>query len=125
MKSCVLIGTSNFVFCSLQVKHSRRSESSYGTDFCQLIDIYARKKKIDETKRTLISQEFHGQSNSDHSSASDFNDIEDSDIEKSDDENSTKENGSICPRKKQMSVEYLENEIDVFQSVEDWDGIIL
>ncbi|XWS42390.1 hypothetical protein CRYUN_Cryun16bG0010400 [Craigia yunnanensis] len=103
------------------VKHSRRSESSYGTDFCQLIDIYARKKKIGETKRTLISQEFHGQSNLDHSSASDFNDIEDSDIDKSDDENSTKENGSICPRKKQISVEYLENEVDVFQSVEDWD----
>ncbi|XVF31367.1 hypothetical protein REPUB_Repub16aG0139700 [Reevesia pubescens] len=77
--------------------------------------------RIGETKRTLISQEFHGQSDSDHSSASDFNDIEDSDINKSDDENSTKENGSISSREKEMSVEYLENEIDVFQSVEDWD----
>ncbi|XVF31366.1 hypothetical protein REPUB_Repub16aG0139600 [Reevesia pubescens] len=103
------------------VKHSRTSESSYGMDFRQLIDVYARKKRIGETKGTLISQEFHGQSDSDHSSASDFNDIEDSDINKSDDENSTKENGSISSREKEMSVEYLENEIDVFQSVEDWD----
>ncbi|XP_022719419.1 ATP-dependent DNA helicase Q-like SIM isoform X2 [Durio zibethinus] len=103
------------------VKHSRTLESSYGTDFCQLIDVYARKKKIGETKQTLISQEIHGQSDSDHSSACVFNDIEDSDIDKSDDENSTKENGPISSREKQMSVEYLENEIDVFESVEDWD----
>ncbi|XVE63048.1 hypothetical protein DITRI_Ditri06bG0168500 [Diplodiscus trichospermus] len=103
------------------VKHSRTLESSYGKDFCHLIDIYARKKKIVESNRTLISQEFNGQSDSDHSSASDFNDVEDSDTDKHDDENSTKENGSISSREKQMSVEYLENEIDVFQSVEDWD----
>ncbi|XVF57497.1 hypothetical protein PTKIN_Ptkin06aG0210000 [Pterospermum kingtungense] len=102
------------------VKHSRTS-SSYRTDFCQLIDIYSRKNKFGETKRTLISREFHGQSDSDPSSISDFNDMEDSDIDKSDAEDSTKENCSNSSREKQMSVEYLENEIDLFQSVEDWD----
>lgn len=109
----------------MQVKDSRTSKSSYRKDFCQLIDIYARKNKIGETKQTLISEEFHGQYDSDQSSSSGFNDIEDSDTDKCDDENSTKENGSNSSREKQMSVEYLENEIDVFQSVEDWDGIIL
>ncbi|XVF57499.1 hypothetical protein PTKIN_Ptkin06aG0210200 [Pterospermum kingtungense] len=105
------------------VKHSRTLRSSYTTDFCELIDIYARKNKIGETKQTLISQEFHGLSDSDHFSTSDINDIEDSVIDKSDTENSTKENGSDSPRERQMSVEYLENEIDIFQSVEDWDVV--
>ncbi|OMP03312.1 hypothetical protein COLO4_10505 [Corchorus olitorius] len=103
------------------VKHSRTTSSSYETDFSQLIDVYARKKKIGERKQTLIAQEFHGQSDSDQSSGSDLNDSEDSDIDKSDDENSNQKNGSISSRERQMSVEYLENEVDVFKSVEDWD----
>ncbi|GMI65368.1 RECQ helicase SIM [Hibiscus trionum] len=98
------------------VKHSRTSASSYGTDFCQLIDVYARKKKIDEMKQPPVSHEFHCQSDSDNSSASDFNDIEESD-----DENSGKENGPNSSGERQMSVEYLENDVDIFQRVEDWD----
>ncbi|XP_021283335.1 ATP-dependent DNA helicase Q-like SIM [Herrania umbratica] len=101
------------------VKHSRTSESSYETDFRQLIDLYARKKMIGEKKQALISQE----SDSDQSSASDLNDIEESDIDKSDNENSSKQNGSISSREKQMSVEYLENEVDIFPCVEYLDVV--
>ncbi|XP_052480031.1 ATP-dependent DNA helicase Q-like SIM [Gossypium raimondii] len=103
------------------VKHSRKSVSSYGTDFCQLIDVYARKKKDDGMKQPLVSHESHCPSDSDKFSGSGFNDIQNSDIEESDDESSEKENGSIPSRGRQMSVEYLENEVDVFQSAEDWD----
>ncbi|KAK8589271.1 hypothetical protein V6N12_023673 [Hibiscus sabdariffa] len=98
------------------VKHSRTSAPSYGTDFSQLIDVYARNKKIDEMKQPSVSCEFHCQSDSDNSYASDFNDIEESD-----DENSGKENGPNSSRERQMSVEYLENDVDIFQHVEDWD----
>ncbi|KAL4351311.1 hypothetical protein GQ457_06G020920 [Hibiscus cannabinus] len=98
------------------VKHSRTSTASYGTDFCQLIDVYARNKKIDEMKQPSVSREIHCQSDSDDSYASDFNDIEESD-----DENSGKENGPNSSRERQMSVEYLENDVDIFQHVEDWD----
>lgn len=98
--------------------------SSYSTDFCQLIDVYARKKKIDEMKQPLVSHESHCPSDSDDFSGSGFNDIQNIDIEESDDESSEKENGSIPSRGRQMSVDYLENEVDVFQSVEDWDGIV-
>ncbi|MBA0619017.1 hypothetical protein Godav_028272 [Gossypium davidsonii] len=103
------------------VKHSRKSVSSYGTDFCQLIDVYARKKKVDGMKQPLVSHESHCPSDSDKFSGSGFNGIQNSDIEESDDESSEKENGSIPSRGRQMSVEYLENEVDVFQSAEDWD----
>ncbi|KAA3472653.1 ATP-dependent DNA helicase Q-like SIM [Gossypium australe] len=103
------------------VKHSRKSLSSYSTDFCQLIDVYARKKKVDGMKQPLVSHESHCQSDSDKFSGSGFNDIQNSDIEESDDESSEKENGSFPSRGRQMSVEYLENEVDVFQSAEDWD----
>ncbi|KAK8712518.1 hypothetical protein V6N13_147757 [Hibiscus sabdariffa] len=98
------------------VKHSRTSAASYGTDFCQLIDVYARNKKIDEMTQPSVSREIHCQSDSDNSYASDFNDIEESD-----DENSGKENGPNTSRERQMSVEYLENDVDIFQHVEDWD----
>lgn len=45
----------------------------------------------------------------------------------SDDEEvyAVKENGSIASKGKEMSVEYLENDVDIFQGVDDWDGMSL
>lgn len=35
---------------------------------------------------------------------------------------SMKENGSTAMKGKEMSIEYLENDVDVFHGVDDWDG---
>ena len=52
--------------------------------------------------------------------------IEDSYSGRDDDEvYSVKENGSIASKGKEMSVEYLENDVDIFQGVDDWDGMSL
>lgn len=55
-----------------------------------------------------------------------MNNIEDSYSGRDDDEvYSMKENGSIGSKGKEMSVEYLENDVDIFQGVDDWDGMSL
>ncbi len=92
-----------------------------------MIDKYVRKRKTGDKKQTIISEEFDdtscGSDNCSISEANDLNDIEDSYTDGDVDEvNSTKENGSIASKGKKMSVEYLENDVDVFQSVDDWDG---
>ncbi|KAK7820090.1 atp-dependent dna helicase q-like sim [Quercus suber] len=100
------------------VKHSRTSSlASYAKDFSELIDIYVRKRKNGEKKQTIISEELD-----DSSYGSDSYEIEDSytggDVDEVD---STEENGLTASKGKEMSVEYLENDVDVFQSVDDWD----
>jgi len=55
-----------------------------------------------------------------------LNNIEDSYSGRDDDEvYSVKENGPIASKGKEMSVEYLENDVDIFQGVDDWDGTSL
>ena len=108
-----------FTCCHLQVKHSRTSSlASYAKDFSELIDIYVRKRKTGEKKQTIVSEELD-----DTSYGSDSYEIEDSytggDVDEVD---STEENGLTASKGKEMSVEYLENDVDVFQSVDDWDG---
>ncbi|PON81702.1 DNA helicase, ATP-dependent [Trema orientale] len=105
------------------VKHSRTSsQSSYKKDFGELIDIYGRKTKAGGKKHI---QEFSGASGSiseaDATSGNDSTDVEDCDSERDDEIYSTEQNGSRISKGKEMSVEYLENEVDVFQSVDDWD----
>ncbi|KAM3704815.1 hypothetical protein ACJW31_03G034300 [Castanea mollissima] len=100
------------------VKHSRTSSpSSYAKDFSELIDIYVRKRKTGEKKQTITSEELD-----DTSYGSDSYEIEDSytggDVDEVD---SMEENGLTASKGKEMSVEYLENDVDVFQSVDDWD----
>lgn len=108
-----------------QVKHSRTSsQSSYRKDFHELIKMYMRKAKAREKKEI---QEFNGASVSiseiDAISENDSTDVEDGDSDRDDEMYSMKENGSKISKGKEMSIEYLENEVDVFQSVDDWDGI--
>lgn len=125
-----------FTYCHLQVKHSRTSSpSSYEKDFRELIDIYVRKRKSGDKKQTVISQELDDESDgsdsdsiseADRISPTDLNNIEDSYSGRDDDEvYSVKENGSIASKGKEMSVEYLENDVDIFQGVDDWDGTSL
>ncbi|GLT94903.1 hypothetical protein SLE2022_126150 [Rubroshorea leprosula] len=104
------------------VKHSRTSSSSsYEKDFSQLIGMYARKKNIGGKKQTVISQEFDDQSDSDHSFLSGLDDFEAGGIGEDDEIYSTKGNASTVSKEKEMSIEYLENDVDVFRSVDDWD----
>lgn len=114
----------------LQVKHSRTSSpSSYKKDFCQLIDHYALKKTTNEAKCVITAKEIHNgfnfcsQSSMSEAELEDENDSEDDCSDTDDDGNKFPDsNGSTAMEGKKMSVEYLENEVDVFQSVDDWDG---
>jgi Werner syndrome ATP-dependent helicase len=100
-----------------------------------LIGIYAGKKRSNEKKWSSIAEELDDCSDSsadnsisdgDVSSPNDMNRIEDDCCDVDGDElNLTKENGSTASREKEMSIEYLENDVDVFHIVDDWDGIHL
>ncbi|KAK3200246.1 hypothetical protein Dsin_023661 [Dipteronia sinensis] len=112
------------------VKHSiTSSPASYKKDFCQLIDIYIRKGKTSEKEKTSVLQELDDQSDSSASIgisgpdriSPNYN-IEDGNIDEDDDEvNSTMENVPNASWEEEMSVEYLENDVDVCQNVDDWD----
>ncbi|KAJ9681906.1 hypothetical protein PVL29_018003 [Vitis rotundifolia] len=116
------------------VKHSRTSSpSSYEKDLSELIDVYT-KSKVGEKKQKIFSQDLDDASDDSTSSAdrslSEADRMSPSDVEnngdgysgENDDEaNSSQENGSAASKQRQMSVEYLENEVDLFQSVDDWD----
>lgn len=102
--------------------------SSYGKDFDELIKLYGRKQKTDEKKKVFISEEpqevFHS---SDASKLSETDSVSPYDLDDDDDIegyisvlHSKSTDGS--KREKELSVEYLENDIDVFQSADDWDG---
>ncbi|KAJ6305917.1 hypothetical protein OIU78_021282 [Salix suchowensis] len=114
------------------VKHCRTSSpSSYGKNLSHLIGIYAGKKKSNEKKWSSIGEEVddcsdnstdNSISDGDVSSPNGMNRIEDDCCDVDDDElNLTKENGSAASREKEMSIEYLENDVDVFHTVDDWD----
>ncbi|XP_024029103.1 ATP-dependent DNA helicase Q-like SIM isoform X2 [Morus notabilis] len=108
------------------VKHSRTSSpSSYKKDFQELINIYARTRKAGEKKQMIFLQESNTASDSisevDAISENDLSDVEEGYSESDDGVYPTKQHGSRISKGKEMSVEYLENEVDVFRSVDDWD----
>lgn len=109
----------------LQVKHSRTSPSSYKKDFQELIDVYARKRKAGEKQQRSFLHASDVMSKADAISQDDMSDNEDGYSDRDDEVYSTKKNGSRISKGKEMSVEYLENEVDVFQSVDDWDGSVV
>ncbi|XP_022150824.1 ATP-dependent DNA helicase Q-like SIM [Momordica charantia] len=113
------------------VKHSRTSSpSSYKKDFSDLIDIYAENRRSSNKKQTAISQKLdsvldcstdNSLYETDKISPNDLEDIDDSDSDRDDEGDSAKECSPTTSEGRTMSVEYLENEVDVFQSVDDWD----
>ncbi|KAJ7973345.1 ATP-dependent DNA helicase [Quillaja saponaria] len=138
LKSLCMSKETNIVLTSFfrsnlrfSVKHSRTSPSSYEKDFHELIEIYARKGKRAELKKTCISQESDDESSSsdtssiyeaDRISPCELNNVEDGYFERDSSElSSRKRGGSPASKGKEMSVEYLENDVDVFQSADDWD----
>lgn len=82
--------------------------------------MYARKRKNGNKKQIMISNVTSDCSDSSTdisiSEAYEYSDVDD-------DVHLTKENGSTPSKQRELSAEYLENELDVFQSVDDWDGI--
>ncbi|KAK2976917.1 hypothetical protein RJ640_024751 [Escallonia rubra] len=111
------------------VKNSRTSSpASYEKDFRELIDIYTRKKRPG-AKHNLISQ--HREDTFDNSSSKvvadgtyncNMDSIEDNgSSEEDDDVLMLKENGSSALKEKKMSVEYLEDDCDLFQGGDDFD----
>ncbi|VVB15242.1 unnamed protein product [Arabis nemorensis] len=101
------------------VKHSRtKFASSYAKDFQNLIDLYSEKRKTTGKKLAVISGESEEHSDFDNSNAENIYETDD-DGDEEDAENSlAKKNSS---RGKEISEEYLEDETDIFQSVDDWD----
>ncbi|KAF5740043.1 hypothetical protein HS088_TW11G00106 [Tripterygium wilfordii] len=111
------------------VRHSRTSSSSsYEKDFHQLIDVYTRRRTVHKKENTNSKEmDSHGGivkadvfppcvlDNSENG-CSDIDDDNDDD-----DENSLKHKESTASEGQEMSVDYLENEIDIFQSTNDWD----
>ncbi|KAF8394560.1 hypothetical protein HHK36_020772 [Tetracentron sinense] len=114
------------------VKHSRTSSvSSYEKDFQELIDFYTTKKLVGKREHHAISHSSEDESdNSSGSIMSDADEMSRSVLDNSEggyfdgngaEVSSNYGNGSTASREKQMSVEYLEDELDVFQSVDDLD----
>lgn len=110
------------------VRHSRTSASSYENDFHELIDMYTGKRRMGEKKRMVMSQELNNVMDSANGSISDEDNISQDDLDNfedgysdKDEVDSSQENGSSASKGRELSVEYLENDIDIFQSVNDWD----
>ncbi|XP_042516618.1 ATP-dependent DNA helicase Q-like SIM [Macadamia integrifolia] len=111
------------------VNHSRTSsESSYEKDFRELIDTYTRKRIIVEKENNAAS--CGSENNSDNSSGSDADEMGLNDSEDLNDDyldgngdgvSSVNANVSAASMDDQLSVEYLEDGLDTFQSVNDLD----
>ncbi|XP_043711245.1 ATP-dependent DNA helicase Q-like SIM [Telopea speciosissima] len=111
------------------VNHSRTSSmSSYEKDFRELIDTYTRKRMIVEKEKNAAS--CGSENNSDNSSDSDTDEMHLNDSEDLYDDDldgngagvsSVNANVSAASMEDQLSVEYLEDDLDTFQSVNDLD----
>ncbi|CAN1355883.1 ATP-dependent DNA helicase Q-like SIM [Linum perenne] len=101
------------------VKHSRTSSrNSYTADFQQLIEIYTSKKKSNEKGQIMSSKKVIDMSENsayDSSSEEESSDMDEPIVD------TTKRSKTPASKIKEMSVEYLENDVDVSQDVDDWD----
>ncbi|CAI0551213.1 unnamed protein product [Linum tenue] len=101
------------------VRHSRTSSpASYRKDFQQLIEMYTGNRKCNNKTQIMASKKVNDMSESsayDSSSEEESSDIDEAIVD------STKQSGSPASKIKEMSIEYLENDVDVFQDVDDWD----
>lgn len=92
--------------------------------------MYAGNRRSGNKKQTIISHKLDsvldcstdsGLYEADRISPNDSEEMDDSDLD-GDDVDSAEECLRIPSEGRTMSVEYLESEVDVFQSVDDWDG---
>ncbi|WCJ43113.1 ATP-dependent DNA helicase Q-like SIM [Euphorbia peplus] len=117
------------------VKHSRTSShSSYDKNFRELVGLYNGKGDNGFTKQSM-SKVFSNCSDNIADShileinRSSPNEVDSSEYESSDvdddaaaaEVHSVNKSESTASGRKELSIEYLENEVDVFQNVDDWD----
>ena len=76
----------------------------------------------EEVLEVLDSSSCSSMSEADCISENDLDNIEDGNSDRYDEANSFQEKGSTASKGRELSVDYLENDVDVFQSVNDWDG---
>jgi len=95
-----------------------------------LIHVYGRKKNIDENEKVFISDDSDQFSNSsDASSISDTDSVSPDDMDDNQDDYAFRDinimhsgNSDGFLTGKELSIEFLENDIDAFQSVDNLDG---
>lgn len=122
-------------FCCMQVQHSRTSSlASYKKDFHELISTYSRKGKSSSKNKlmsTNLEENFESSDNEsndcmdEHNGINEVNvdDVEGDAVSVSDNEVSSPERYGLDSLKdRQLSVEYLEDECDFVQDVDDLDG---
>lgn len=110
-------------FCYLQVKHSRtKVASSYVKDFQNLVDLYSKSRKAPGARLAVISRDSDEQTDFGYHDAENIHETDYDDDEEHLEKSLAKKNSS---NGKEMSEEYMEDETDVFQSVDDWDGMLL
>ncbi|KAL0890770.1 hypothetical protein Bca101_014753 [Brassica carinata] len=101
------------------VKHSRtKSAASYAKDFQNLTDLYSGKRKATGKKLAVISLESEGQNDFGYHDAENIHETDNDDDEEDPENFLAKQNSS---NGKERSEENLEDETDIFQSVDDWD----
>lgn len=119
----------------MQVKHSRTSSpSSYMKDFHELINIYTRKESSDKKEHDLGFQDMEHDSDSstdtsnasifgaDKMSQNELDNCEDHYFSENDDVSPAKESWLPASDENKLSIEYLEDECDLVQGVDDMDG---
>ncbi|KAL2325530.1 hypothetical protein Fmac_024588 [Flemingia macrophylla] len=101
------------------VKDSRTSKASYAKDFCELIKVYGRKQNIDGNEKALISDDSDYVSNSSNDcSSSDTDSVSPDDVDDNQDDYAC---GDDFLMGRELSVEFLENDMDVIQNVDNSD----
>ncbi|KAI3987693.1 hypothetical protein MKX01_028427 [Papaver californicum] len=116
------------------VKHSRTSASSYEKDFQELVDLNKTHRIVGKRKHNSVVEDSVDESDcsmgyvndslsdSEGTSLSDLEDFKDEYSDGNDAEVSLgNRKGAASRKKKQLSVEFLEDELDVPQSVDDLD----
>ncbi|KAF5195089.1 Atp-dependent dna helicase [Thalictrum thalictroides] len=111
-----------------QVNDSRTSMKSYEKDFLELIEAYSPKRRTGKKEHSTI---LHGsEDESDYSHTSDEDEVFQSDLKVIEDDrysgtdtkgSSINLNSKFALEDNKLSVEYLEDELDVVQSVDDID----
>ncbi|XP_061338028.1 ATP-dependent DNA helicase Q-like SIM [Gastrolobium bilobum] len=104
------------------VKHSGTSPASYEKDFHELIKVYSRKQNIDGNDSDHISNSPDASRIFDTDSVSPY-DVDDNEDDYADRDTNVIHSGNTdnIIKGKELSVEFLENDVDVFPSVDDWD----
>uniref|UniRef100_A0A1J3I2S3 ATP-dependent DNA helicase n=1 Tax=Noccaea caerulescens TaxID=107243 RepID=A0A1J3I2S3_NOCCA len=100
------------------VKHSRTKFASYAKDFQNLVDLYSDTRKASGKKLAVNSRESEEQTDFSYHDAENIHEPDYDDDEEDPEDSLANKNSSNV---KEMSEEYLEDETDILERVDDWD----